>query len=142
MKMSATTSTSACAPRSHLAETPVRLALVSMGAGVLVGGVIPLTRWEREVLAGLRASLLQATWRGVDAMLANVRAALADEEAGESGADLQEQPMPPFADLPREFAYEEPVSMLRRISMTERILEEEESTPDLREDVVGDEHPF
>lgn len=124
------------------AGTPSRLALSSLGAGALVGGALALTQWELETFAGVRETLAETARRSLDEWIEIVRAALSPVDAARATKGAAEQPPAPFADMPREFPYEEPVSMLRRISVSERILEEEEPTVDLRNDIVGDEHPF
>ena len=64
-----------------------------------------------------------------------------DEVQGDRVASVAaEQPEHPYDALPREFPYEEPVALLRRLSLHDR--DEEEPIVDLRNDVVGDEHPF
>lgn len=139
---------------ARLRETPLRLALVSFGAGFTAGWLFPLTAGEAEPLADIRARLSRVARRGYDEALRGLREALAlppeggSEAAGRQGT-FHEQPLHPFESMPagfpfepapHEYPVEEVVSLRRRLSTHD--YDDEEPIPDLRNDIVGEEHPF
>ena len=70
----------------------------------------------------------------------------ADERAARQSAEQPPHPyetLPrgfPFREVPHEYPLDETVTVRARLSTHD--FDEEEPLPDLRNDVVGDEHPF
>jgi len=124
---------------------PLGIALAGFGAGFSMAMLLPVGRLDSAFFASARAHA-SATLRQLASEAAEVaRQTLApppqDEVQGDRVASVAaEQPEHPYDALPREFPYEEPVALLRRLSLHDR--DEEEPIVDLRNDVVGDEHPF
>lgn len=124
---------------------PLGIALTGFATGLSMAFLLPLGRLESAFFAAARTHA-GATLRQLASEAAEVaRATLAPPPPhgvrGDRVASVAtEQPEHPYDALPRDFPYEEPVAMLRRLSMHDR--DEEEPIVDLRNDVVGDEHPF
>lgn len=139
---------------ARLRETPLQLGLLSFGAGFTAGWLLPLAVAEVEPLAVVRARLLRAMRRGYDEGMRALREALAvpceggSERAGRERTSY-EQPSHPFESMPagfpfesgpREFPVDDIITVRSRLSTHD--YDDEEPVPDLRNDIVGDEHPF
>lgn len=140
---------------ARLRQTPLRLALLGFGAGFTTAWLLPMSRAEREQLVGVRARALADLRRVYDDAMMAMRDALTRSLESGIGRGValdetaREQPAPPFVSMPagfpfeqasHEYPLEESITVRRRLSTHDD--DEEEIVPDLRNDTVGDEHPF